>query len=71
MLARGEVTVFDEQAGLGVVRATTGVELPFHCLAIADGRRTIAVGTSVRFRVAAALPGRWEAFDLDSVATAG
>lgn len=67
MLAWGEVTAFDEHAGLGVVRSATGGELPFHCVAITGERRTVAVGTVVRFRVVAALPGRWEAFDVDPV----
>jgi cold shock CspA family protein len=61
---RGEVTAFDHDAGLGVVAATDGTEFPFHCTAIADGTRTIAVGTVVEFEVVAGHLGRWEASDL-------
>ena len=38
-----------------------GVVLPFHCTAIADGSRTIAVGQAVRFSVVPGNLGRWEA----------
>lgn len=58
---RGVVVDFDERAGLGRVRAEDGAELPFHCVAIADGSRVVPVGAGVWFRVAAGLPGRWEA----------
>jgi hypothetical protein len=34
---------------------------PFHCTAIADGSRTIEVGTFVTFDVVAGRLGRWEA----------
>jgi cold shock CspA family protein len=57
----GVVTEFDEQAGLGVVRADDGRELPFHCTQISDGSRSIAVGASVTFEVEAGHLGRWEA----------
>jgi cold shock CspA family protein len=46
----GTVTAFDEDAGLGVIRAADGAELPFHCVEIADGTRTIDVDTDVLFR---------------------
>lgn len=62
--AEGEVAAFDEPRGLGVVRAYGGGELPFHCTAIADGTRTIAVGARVRFRVVPGRLGRWEADQL-------
>ena len=48
-----------------MVRTTDGVELAFHCLAIADGSRSIAVGTAVRFRTAPGTAGRWEAADIE------
>jgi len=57
----GTVCAFDAEAGLGEVRAADGAVLPFHCVAIADGSRSIEVGTEVAFVRAAALPGRWEA----------
>lgn len=58
---QGVVTAFDDQTGLGTVTAADGTVLGFHCTAIADGSRTIATGLDVRFRVAAAGGGRWEA----------
>ena len=46
----GVVVAFDEHAGLGRVRRDhDGVELLFHCVEIADGSRSIAVGTPVEF----------------------
>jgi cold shock CspA family protein len=62
--AEGEVVAFDDPRGLGVVRADGGGDLPFHCTAIADGTRTIAVGARVRFRVVPGRLGRWEADQL-------
>jgi CspA family cold shock protein len=59
----GVVTAFDEQRGLGEVVADDGVRYGFHCTEIADGTRTVAVGTRVRFRSLPKL-GRWEAADL-------
>ena len=64
---RGTVTEFDDPRGLGTVTADDGAAYPFHCTAIADGSRTIAVGTAVEFDVAAGLPGRWEASGLRPV----
>lgn len=57
----GEVVEFDEHSGLGTVRAADGTEYRFHCTAIADGSRAIAVGTSVEFEVVPGGAGRWEA----------
>jgi CspA family cold shock protein len=56
----GTVTEFDDAAGLGTVTADDGTAYPFHCTQIADGSRTIAVGTAVRFELIARL-GRYEA----------
>jgi CspA family cold shock protein len=57
---RGVVTAFDAPSGLGTVTADGGTVHAFHCIEIADGSRTIEVGTPVRFDL---LPkfGRWEA----------
>ena len=44
--------------------ATTARAYPFHCTAIADGTRTIAVGTAVTFDVVPGRLGRWEASGL-------
>ena len=45
---QGTVVEFDDPRGLGVVRADDGFDYPFHCTAIADGSRTITVGTGCR-----------------------
>ena len=56
---QGIVTEFDEARGLGVI-AAGDVVFPFHCVSIADGSRTIPVGTHVVFEVLLKL-GRREA----------
>ena len=58
---RGTVVEFDDPRGIGTVRTVDGVEYPFHCTAIADGTRTVIVGSVVRWSVAAGRLGRWEA----------
>jgi cold shock CspA family protein len=60
-VAAGTVAAFDEAAGWGTVRTDDGAEHFFHCVAIADGTRTIAEGTSVRFAIVPGHLGRWEA----------
>ena len=57
----GTVTGFDEHRGLGEVTADDGATYSFHCTAIADGTRTIAVGAAVEFVVVPGHLGRWEA----------
>lgn len=57
----GEVVEFDEARGYGTVRADSGDEHVFHCTQIADGSRSIAVGTRVWFEVVPGRLGRWEA----------
>ena len=57
----GTVTSFDDDAGIGTVTGDDGVERFFHCTQIADGTRTIAVGTRVSYEVVAGRLGRWEA----------
>ena len=44
----GVVADFDDERGSGTVTADDGTSYPFHCTAIADGTRTIAVGTDGR-----------------------
>lgn len=44
----GTVVAFDEGVGLGEI-VGDGTAFPFHCASIADGTRTIEVGTRVRF----------------------
>jgi CspA family cold shock protein len=60
----GEVTAFDDRAGAGTVRGGDGREWYLHCTRIADGSRTIAVGTAVTFRVAPG-PTGLEAVDVE------
>ena len=60
----GTVASFDDHAGYGTVRTVDGAELFFHCTAVADGSRTIAEGTAVRFTAVPGHLGRWEATDV-------
>ena len=57
------VSAFDESVGLGTIAGDDCVEYPFHCIEIADGTRTIELGTDVTFDLLAKL-GRWEASNL-------
>jgi cold shock CspA family protein len=63
-MARGKVVAFDEHRGLGELEDDDGSRLPFHCTAIADGSRTIAVDASVEFDLAPGPLGRWEATEI-------
>ena len=63
----GTVTEFDDPRGIGVVTSEDGTEYPFHCTAIADGSRFIAVGAAVRFVGRPGRQGRWEATEIASV----
>ncbi|CAN5783897.1 MAG: cold shock domain-containing protein [Ilumatobacteraceae bacterium] len=45
----GNVVEFDDHVGLGQVEAEDGTRYLFHCVEIADGGRTIEVGTRVEF----------------------
>jgi CspA family cold shock protein len=47
----GRVLDFDEHVGLGHVEADGGAVYLFHCVEIADGTRTIEVGTPVEFEL--------------------
>jgi cold shock CspA family protein len=58
---RGTVETFDSQVGLGAIRGDDGRLYPFHCVQIADGSRTIPVGTVVRASIVAGHLGKWEA----------
>ena len=60
-MATGRVVAFDDGRGWGAVRSEGGEELFFHCTAVADGSRTIEVGTAVCFTVVPGHLGRWEA----------
>jgi len=59
---RGVVTEFDDAAGLGTITTDDGTAAyRFHCTAITDGTRTIAVDTRVEFELRPARNGRYEA----------
>jgi cold shock CspA family protein len=57
----GKVVAFDEERGLGTVRADDGSELQFHCTAIADGSRRIPEGARVTFATSVTHLGLLEA----------
>ncbi|HEV7526719.1 MAG TPA: cold shock domain-containing protein [Acidimicrobiia bacterium] len=58
---RGAVERFETASGLGEIVGSDGTIYPFHATVIADGTRTIAVGTQVEFDVVPGHRGRWEA----------
>ena len=60
----GTITEFDEPVGLGVLAEPDGAAHGFHCTAIADGSRDIAVGADVTFRLVPGRAGRREAVDI-------
>jgi hypothetical protein len=64
----GRVASFDEHVGRGEVEAGAGMRFPFHCTAIADGSRTIAPDTPVRFRL---VIGPLGALEATAIAPAG
>ena len=47
----GGSPTFDDHVGRGEIEARGGMRFPFHCTAIADGTRTIAADTPVKFRL--------------------
>ncbi len=57
----GDVAEYDEARGLGVIEYGPARQVAFHCTAITDGSRLIAVGTVVAFVVSAGRLGRLEA----------
>lgn len=61
----GVVVEFDDPRGYGTIREDDGPERWFHCTAIADGSRTIDVGTRVTFEVVPGRLGRWEAMAVE------
>jgi cold shock CspA family protein len=62
----GVVEQFDAAVGLGIIRTATGEAVPFHCIEIADGTRTIDVGAAVAADRIAKF-GRYEAADIRRV----
>jgi cold shock CspA family protein len=62
----GVVREFDAAVGLGVIARRDGTTHVFHVIEIADGTRTIDVGTEVSFDLLAKL-GRYEAANIRAV----
>ena len=60
----GTVTAFDEDRCLGEITTDGGEVHHFQCTGIADGSRTIEVGTAVRFGIIPGRLGRWEAWSI-------
>jgi cold shock CspA family protein len=57
----GAVSAFSEPRGLGEITADDGTTYAFHCTQIADGSRTVGIGSRVEFEIVPGLLGRWEA----------
>jgi cold shock CspA family protein len=57
----GNVVRFDDRRGIGEIAGDDRQVYFFHCTVIADGSRTIAVGTAVEFEAVPGHQGRWEA----------
>ena len=60
----GQVATFDDHVGRGEIEAGGGMRFPFHCTAIADGTRTVAPDTVVRFRLVPGPLGALEAIGI-------
>ena len=65
------MVAFDPDRGLGTVRDDGGSELAFHCTALADGTRSVEVGTRVVYVIAAGHRGLVEARGLATLGHAG
>ncbi len=59
----GLVTTFDHHRGLGSIRGDQR-DFPFHCTALLDGSREVAVGAAVAFALRPGGQGRWEATEI-------
>lgn len=62
----GRVVAFDAHVGRGVIERADGERLPFHCIEIMDGSRTVDVDAVVEFDTIAKL-GRYEAASIRTV----
>jgi cold shock CspA family protein len=63
----GVVASFDARRGDGWLLSDDGERLYFHCVTIADGSRTVAVGQRVRAKRTAGHLGRDEATEIVSL----
>jgi len=57
----GRIATFDDHVGRGEIEARGGMRFPFHCTSLADGTRTIALDTAVKFRLVPGPLGALEA----------
>jgi cold shock protein len=64
---QGTVEDFDEGRGLGTVVDDDGGRYPFHCTALVDGTRSVAVGARVVFTPAPGHLGRLEGRELQKL----
>ena len=67
-LYSGRIATFDDFVGRGEIEARGGMRFPFHCTAIADGTRTIAPDTAVKFKLR---PGPLGALEATAIKPAG
>lgn len=65
-ISQGKVTSFDEHVGLGVIECNNE-QIPFHCINIADGSRSIEIGTQVTFEKYDHPRGREEARNISKL----
>lgn len=59
----GVVSHFDDAVGLGQILSDDAVDVPFHCVAIADGSRSIRPGQRVAYELRLRF-GRYEAANI-------
>lgn len=57
----GTVVAFDAHVGLGAIALEGSSEVPFHCIVVDDGSRSVRVGQRVLVRVAPSFRGASEA----------
>lgn len=60
----GFVEAFDDDRGDGLLRSDGGEGFYFHCVNIADGSRTVALGARVHARRGVGHRGHDEAFEI-------
>ena len=62
----GKIAAFDRDRGRGEIEGAAG-RFRFHATRVANGSRTVAVGTEVEFEVTPGHLGEWEAVNLRPV----
>jgi cold shock CspA family protein len=68
-MVRGVIERFDERRGDGWLRVSDGETFYFHCVSIADGTRSIAVGVRAEARRCVGHQGHDEVVDVRPVTT--